>query len=66
MRQLQIQAALDAVEFNWRKSLSRYMMQNRETYIGFAHLIKPTDFNAEEIYRRLHSILMPGMHKDLP
>lgn len=52
-KQLQIDAAIEAVEFNWRDSLSRYMMQNREMYIGFAHLIRPTNFNAEEIYRRL-------------
>lgn len=37
----------------WRERLEKYASLNRAKYLGFARYIEPTDYNSEEVYRRI-------------
>lgn len=43
----------DYIGQEWRGRLDKYASRNRSKYLGFARFIEPTDYNAEEVYRRV-------------
>lgn len=50
----------------WRERIEKYAQRNRNKYLAFARYIEPTDYNAEEVYRRVaFSILSVQTRFDL-